>query len=201
MTARLKNSAILLAFFIILLFPFLGAWTLFFKGEPHSLSTSNHGELITPLRNITALKLQDLDQNTLIPASSLAQQWWLVYLGPEKCQQACHHTLYNMRQIRTALGKDSHRLGKLFIAHPHCPQSVCEQFISEQYPDLRKIRFNPQDFESLFLTVGNKNERTLVGELYILDPQGNFMMRYSIESPPKEILQDLKRLLKVSKVG
>ncbi|MEC7251173.1 MAG: hypothetical protein VXW10_08035, partial [Pseudomonadota bacterium] len=37
--------------------------------------------------------------------------------------------------------------------------------------------------------------------IYIIDPLGNLVFYYATETPPKDILQDLKRLLKVSQIG
>ncbi|EAR61364.1 hypothetical protein [Neptuniibacter caesariensis] len=37
--------------------------------------------------------------------------------------------------------------------------------------------------------------------VWIVDPNGNLVMRYSLDKQPKLILKDLKKLLKVSRIG
>ena len=37
--------------------------------------------------------------------------------------------------------------------------------------------------------------------IYIIDPIGNFVFRYGADGNPKDILSDLKRLLKMSQIG
>lgn len=195
-----NKKIILLLFFLILLAPYLLAIYLVNKGKDHALPLSNHGDLLYPLQNIASVSFYDLNHAKTQTGKLLLGKWWLVYVSPEKCHQTCQNNLYNMRQIRVALGKDASRLERLFIAQPECPVSVCEQYLSESYPDLLKIKMAPKDFNLLF---GSKNtqEREMIGEFYIIDPKGNVMMHYAADSEAKAILSDLKRLLKVSKIG
>jgi hypothetical protein len=39
------------------------------------------------------------------------------------------------------------------------------------------------------------------GSVYLIDPLGNLVMRYGPEANPKGMLEDLKHLLKLSKIG
>jgi hypothetical protein len=106
-----------------------------------------------------------------------------------------------MRQIRTALGKESSRVERLFLAHPQCETSVCETYLSESYPDMLRAKLSPTDFASLFGSISKTQERESVGEIYIIDPKGNIMMQYTVDTESRGILADVKRLLKVSKMG
>lgn len=197
---KAKNFHIIwLLFAITLLGPFAFAWVLVQKGNAYQMRTNNHGELITPALNIATLSLHDDQKEKL--ESKLAGKWWLMYVGPQKCHQDCQEILYNMRQIRTALGKESHRLERLFIASSDCEMNVCEKFLNEQYPQVLKAKMKPQDFERVLGSISNTVDREMIGEIYIVDPKGNIMMYYSGEAKPREILADLKKLLKVSKIG
>ena len=66
---------------------------------------------------------------------------------PQKCYEECQSTLYNLRQLQVALGKDSSRVERLFIAHPDCPSALCEVFLTENYPDLLRVKLKPLDFD------------------------------------------------------
>jgi len=37
--------------------------------------------------------------------------------------------------------------------------------------------------------------------IYLIDPNGNLMMRYTPDQLPKPLFKDLKHLLKVSRIG
>ena len=39
------------------------------------------------------------------------------------------------------------------------------------------------------------------GCMYLVDPNGNLMMRFAADLPPAKILKDLKHLLKTSRIG
>jgi hypothetical protein len=38
-------------------------------------------------------------------------------------------------------------------------------------------------------------------QVYLLDPLGNWLMYYRAEDPPRGILKDLKKLLRLSHIG
>lgn len=179
---------ILFLILLVIIGPMLFAWVLVKRAEKHEFKQSNHGDLIpSPPSATTILGKQFLGK------------WWLVYVGPQKCYEECQSILYNLRQLHVALGKDSSRVERLFISHPDCPSALCEVFLAENYPDLLRVKLKPLDFDKLFFV--SSPDRETLGEIYIIDPLGNVMMHYSPEIEPKGILSDLKRLLRVSKIG
>lgn len=188
-----NQKLIILLIFLVTLGPFLFAYTLYQKGNAANLRRSNHGDLITPLVNI--------EKNQAINGPSLLGKWWLVYVGPKNCRLECHDMLYNLRQIRTALGKDTHRVERLFIAHPDCQTSVCETYLSESYPDMKRITMSLGEFNKVFVGISHHFEREMLGEVFIIDPKGNIMMHYSADMEARAILSDVKRLLRTSKIG
>ena len=53
----------------------------------------------------------------------------------------------------------------------------------------------------LEVTVLSGVQKTMPEGIYIIDPIGNFVFRYGADGNPKDILSDLKRLLKMSQIG
>ncbi len=200
-TAFKNPKLILLLFFLVIAGPFLFAWSMVQKAEKHEFRMSNHGDLITPPVNIAKTPLYNIGEKKTFLGESLNGKWVLVYASPAKCQQTCHDILYNMRQIRTALGKDANRLERLYLAHPKCDVSVCETYLGENYPDMPRANIALKDYDILFNQISNSDARETVGEVYIIDPKGNIMMHYDADIEAKAILSDLKRLLRVSKIG
>lgn len=188
-----NQKLIIILIFLVTLGPFLFAYTLYQKGNAAQLKLNNNGDLISPMINI--------EKNEAISGKSLLGKWWLVYVGPKNCNLECHDTLYNLRQIRTALGKDTPRVERLFIAHPDCQKSVCETYLSESYPDMKRITMSNAEFNQLFAGVSHHFEREMIGEVYVIDPRGNIMMHYSADIEARAILSDVKRLLRISKIG
>ncbi|MFI4937509.1 MAG: SCO family protein [Candidatus Berkiellales bacterium] len=200
--AQSKHSKLILFLLIIIILgPIIFAWMLYHKGNHQQLRLSNEGDLISSPPNISSSNFFDLSKKESFTGAILKGKWWLVYVGPDKCYQECENTLYNLRQVRLALGKNTERVDRLFIPHPDCAVNVCEQFLNEFYPDMRRAKMDQVEFNHLFKPISNPIDREMVGEIYIVDPHGNVMMHYSAESEANAILSDLKRLLKVSKIG
>lgn len=197
-----KHGKLILFLMIFIVFaPFLFAWRLVHTGNSDNLKLSNHGELITPPSRFTELSLTNLDNQQPMSSDELLGKWWILYVGPSKCYQECQNILYNMRQIKVALGKNSNRVERIFIPHPQCPINVCEQYLSEFYPDMLRVKLQTQPFEALFKENSGYNHNEIIGDIFIIDPQGNMMMHYSPEQDPQDILKDLKKLLRASKIG
>lgn len=47
----------------------------------------------------------------------------------------------------------------------------------------------------------NSSQQPPTTYVWLADPLGNLVLRYSINQPPQDLLKDLKRLLRVSKIG
>ena len=180
--------------------PMALAWYLVKSADRYQLKHSNHGEIISTAPNISKVAYYDLKRRDTQPGEQLLGKWWLVYVAPEKCYQECQEDLYNMRQVQAALGRDALRVDRLFVAHPNCPRATCENYLSEFYPDMQRATFEHSDFNALFIQSSKYAPNTL-GRMYIIDPLGNIMMAYAPDTNPKEMLSDLKRLLRVSKIG
>jgi cytochrome oxidase Cu insertion factor (SCO1/SenC/PrrC family) len=45
------------------------------------------------------------------------------------------------------------------------------------------------------------NKQLIPGTIYLLDPNGNMMMRYDEKATSKGMLKDIKKLLKISNIG
>ncbi|MGE3320101.1 MAG: SCO family protein [Candidatus Berkiella sp.] len=187
------QKLVIILILLVTLGPFLFAYTLYQKGHTANLKLNNNGDLISPVINV--------EHNEAIAGKSLLGKWWLVYVGPKNCRLECHDMLYNLKQIRTALGKDADRVERLFIAHPDCQTSVCETYLSEAYPDMKRVTLQRAAFNQLFAGVSHHFEREIVGEVYIIDPKGNMMMHYAADMEARAILSDVKRLLRTSKIG
>jgi len=51
------------------------------------------------------------------------------------------------------------------------------------------------------VTVLSEVQKRMPEGIYIIDPIGNFVFRYGVDGNPKDVLSDLKRLLKMSQIG
>lgn len=200
-SARKPTSWSVLFLALLFIVPFGLAWYYYHGKDAREFKLINHGELIRPAKDIKNIALEDPTNETKFLGKELKGNWWIWYVSPDKCLQECHDNLYNIKQMITALGKDSERVSALFVSLPDCQVQACESYVLEHYPNMKQAHMDSKAFNTFFDGVTEKLDRERVGEIYISDPRGFVMMRYSGEINHQYILKDLKRLLKVSQIG
>ena len=185
--------------FVVMAFiaPVALAYTMFFFVDVKSFI--NHGEILNPIVHIADFKLTN-EKNEIIPQGELTYKWRLVSFVGKDCNDACEKRLHDTRQIHTSLGKNQHRLSRMFI-HLEPAGEALTKLINETHENVIHVNGNKQAIiDALGINisddVGITNDET-----YIMDPMGNVMMRFTQDQPNKEFLYDLKKLLKASQIG
>jgi cytochrome oxidase Cu insertion factor (SCO1/SenC/PrrC family) len=185
--------------FVVLAFiaPVALAYIVFFFVDVKSFV--NHGEILNPIVNITSFKLKD-ENNEIIPQEKLTYKWRLISFVGKDCDQRCETRLYDTRQIHKSLGKDQHRLMRMFV-HLEPASETFLQLIAETHPDVIHVKGELQVIIDALGTNIRDDAGITNNETYIMDPMGNVMMRFTQDQPNKEFLYDLKKLLKASQIG
>ena len=174
------------------------------NGTWHPGGRVNAGELVEPARPLPSLALPLLEGGNTQP-NFLKGKWTLFYVEQGTCGQTCRTSLYDTRQVRLALDRDMNRVQRVFIADGSCCDA---QFLREQHPDLITIRASAADAPLLALLPGrdavtapDNSSGTHAPRVYLIDPLGNLMMSYAADAKPKGMLEDMKRLLRLSSIG
>lgn len=184
----------LFAIFGCALIPLVSAFALFFwPPESFSLNTTHHGQLLTPPLSLNTLPFEARPFETRpsdtesLKSGSVEQQpsvnmlpnpWQLVSIQvSDDCQNISNDPLKTSikvkenEQIIKALGRESHR--------------VTSGVLCLSSPPIESI-------------IDTKDTKLLTG---IVDPNNQLIMVYQRTSDQRAIYQDLKRLLKYSKLG
>lgn len=197
MNKKTKSRAYLLAIFVVFFAPlFYAMWLFYSPSKSLDINTQNHGELIQPPRPLKEFFLVG-EKNYYLSSKDLEGKWTLLYLGNETCSLYCEADLFKMRQVRLSLGRDSHRVQKMYIALTYKISVVENNPILSKYTDMQITIIDREKFYNFLPQFKNLTEK----RIYIIDPFGNIMMTYSKGSTAKGMKKDLKRLLKVSKIG
>jgi hypothetical protein len=160
----------------------------------------NVGELVEPARPLPSLALPLLGSGNTDP-NFLKGKWTLLYeyVGFGGCAEDCRTRLYDTRQVRLALDRDMNRVQRVFIGDGDCCDA---QFLHEQHPDLIAIRAGDAAAPLLALLPGRGSvNATHPPRVYLIDPLGNLMMSYAADAKAKGMLEDMKRLLRLSSIG
>ena len=154
----------------------------------------NHGELIEPQRPLPDVAATGLDGRT-IRLPTLKDQWLLVSVAGGACEAACQQYLYLQRQMREGLGKDKERLDWVWLVSDDAPVAPTLQRALAQATVLRV----PQAELAQWLAPAAGH--TLADHLYLVDPQGNWMMRFPAGldlAGAAKAKRDIERLLRAA---
>lgn len=187
-----KNKTKLL---IIILVPFilmLVAWGVFYSGIGMPSGTSNKGLLINP-----PMQLNDV---IIDGAPNIVEQdnfnWFFLLPGGSSCFEACQQRLYLTRQIRTALGKHTHKIQRLYLLDEGIkPDEAFEALIQKEHPDLKLTTISRSKLAGLLANT-SAAERSPEQGYYLADFRGFIMMYYGEEHIYKDTMKDVKYLLK-----
>jgi hypothetical protein len=191
---RARNLRTLAALAALFLLPLGLAFFTYYGSGWRPAGRVNHGVLITPARPLPPLTLPRVSL-AAAHGTPLRGKWSLVYVGNGACDSACRRALYVMRQTRLALNNDMTRLQRLFLASGDC--RACER-LARADPGLDVLDAGGAAGTALlreFPTPGREHS------LFVVDPLGNLMMSYDVRGDPHGLLEDLKKLLKLSHIG
>ena len=154
----------------------------------------HHGELIEPQRMVPTWSAKDL-QGQEVPMPNLKGQWLLVTVGSGECGEKCERLLFVQRQLHKLLNKESDRLDRIWLL---TDQSVPKNELLTAIEGANILRVSP---EQLSQWLAPANGRSLEEHLYLVDPMGNWMMRFApgIDlASASQAKKDLERLLRAS---
>ena len=153
----------------------------------------NFGELVQQ-RALPAVSATNLDGASL-PLQSLRGQWLLVSVAGGDCNAACERHLYLQRQLREGLGKDKDRVDWVWLVADGRP---VRDALRPALAQAIVLRVNEAQLGQWLAPAPG---RVLADHLYLVDPMGNWMLRFPAEldlaSAPKA-KRDLERLLRAS---
>jgi hypothetical protein len=189
--ARTQIWILLGVFFVPLALAFL---LYYGSGGWRPPGSTNRGELISPARPLPNVELPTPDSGPLA-ASAWHGKWTLVYVGDGRCDERCRAALTLMRQTRLALNKDMTRVQRILLATGNCCDRI---YLDAEHPGLAIALADNDAGQNLLAAFPD----VATGSIYIVDPLGNLMMRHPpAAAPSKDLLEDLRKLLKLSHIG
>ncbi len=190
---RRRARLVLVGLFALFMGPILIAYALnvFYPGWA-PFGKTNRGTLVEPARSLSTEGLQPVDGEPL-GAAPFAELGTLVAVHGPDCGQACEQALVRMRQTRLALGKDAERLQRWLVVSEASAGPARE--LLERHQGVRVLAAT----RAWSAALGARASRP--GTVYLVDPQGYLVLRYDPDLADDAILKDLKRLLRVSKIG
>jgi len=179
----------MLAVLLVCAAPVIASYFTYYVVRPES--RHNYGELVNEqptLPDLTAVNAQ----GETVPLSTLKGQWLLVSVADSACDSACEKHLYLQRQLRETLGREKDRLDWVWL----------RTGTAELREPLRQATAAATvlqvDAAALAQWLRPAPGQRLEDHLYVVDPQGHWMMRFPANIDPARAKRDLDRLLRAS---
>lgn len=184
---------LIIACFVV---PLALSWWLVADWRPSG--SAQHGELLHPVQPLADLPFTFLE-GQLADATAFQGFWVLIHAASAaECTAPCQTALYDMRQVRLALGKDLERV-KTLVLLDGPPVDELRRWLATEHAEMAvgsTDAATQNRLNAAFPVPGRADEW-----IYLVDPLGNLLMRYPVTVDPSGILKDLKRLLRLSKIG
>lgn len=182
----------MLAVLLVCAAPVLASYLTYYVIRPEA--RRNYGELIEPQRPLPAAAATALDGKA-VALPSLKGQWLLISVGGGACDAACERHLWLQRQLRESLGQDKDRVDWVWL-------------VADRTPVREPLRLALSRAVVLQVEAGALAQwlvpapgHQLSDHLYVVDPMGNWMMRFPAAldmAGAAKAKRDLERLLRAS---
>lgn len=181
--ARRRWVVVALVFSFVL--PFVLGQLAYDKGW-FSGGATNKGRLLSPPLALSELVGTD---------AALQGRWWLIYVEPRQCDPACRQSHEALPRLQAGLGRDRGRVGLLVLAPEGSQRTAWTGDVRHQaLPDVAAL--------------DRRLGREAAGGWYLADPMGWIILDYAAPTSFKaalvraqDVLDDLHKLLKVSRIG
>jgi hypothetical protein len=176
---------LLVVMLILFAAPLAAAFWLYYGSSWRPSVRTNHGELIEP-----AVALGES------APVALTGKWSLVVIGTGEsgCDAECRSALAYARQTWLSLAQLSPRVRRILLAGSGCCDSA---YLLREHAGLVAVPAAGPEAAPLLRAFPEPHH----GEIFIVDPLGNLMMRYDVRQDPKGLRLDLKKLLELSHIG
>lgn len=149
------------------------------------MGVTNKGTLLTNELTLEQLGLKTTD---------FEQHWLIIYSLPKQCSIHCQQTLETVHNTYVALGKEMPRV---------FPVALYQNELSiEQRQEISQSKWQ------LLAMPEQAKQQIVTPQIFIVDPLGNVFLSHQLPENTKQlpqlgkqILADMKKLLKYSKVG
>ena len=181
---------------LISLVPFSMAW--YYARHPELITkTSNYGELIAPSKRI-----DPSDFKVTLPSGSqeraeIKGRWVLLQVTSGSCLDLCLANLHKTHQVWLMLNKEMPRVKRLLVSTQ--AKSLPEPPKQGGWDDSILLSIAEKEIlKNLGEVLGGGSGE---GQIILIDPEGNLVLKYAADFDPYRMVKDLKHLLNASQIG
>jgi hypothetical protein len=144
-------------------------------------------------RNVHGVLIGNGQSRADLGVQSDESRWQLLVSAPRDCAADCQQLVYLARQIQIGLGRDASRASHALASAQPLPADYAAR-LTREYPQLRRYPLDLPRYQQAAPGIDRP-------QLWIVDPHGNLVLRYGADVNGKDLLNDLRQLLKLSNIG
>lgn len=184
MEQKTKSRLFLLLIFVACALPIAASLFVYYVWQPSKLM--NHGELMATQPLPAGSFVDAAGQEVKLQAGG---KWSLMVLDSGTCAADCQQRLYDAHQVWLAFDLNHDRLQHVWaLSDAAAPDAT----LLKRFEGLEVVRATPA-LLAFF-------PQPAVGRIYLIDAQGNQVLRYLPKPNAKLVIKDIARLLLIKKM-
>jgi glutathione peroxidase-family protein len=180
----IKKAGLHKAIWLITLVPLAIAWLMAYSGFGLPTSTKNNGRLIAAGIHVPEALTQ------------IQQGKWGLLVISNDCNTLCQQQVYRMQQLHKSMAKHHDRLQPIWLSVQNEEADSDNLAVDIDFTKVQKM--NNRTVLDWF------NQQTLAWQdqsIWLVDPNGILVMQFLPELTGRQIMADIKWLLKASRIG
>jgi len=196
---RNKFYGLLIVAAIVL--PMLLAYLVFKTGIGFPVGTTNKGALIVPpqpIQNLALTNNNDIlnllySSNNNVDQPATRKRWRILIPVTQNCDQLCRGYLTLTRQVHIRLAEKAYRVERILLLLDTFSEAE-KASLTKEHPETLLIESTPQNLQEWLAQVKLPSKPN--HHFYLVDQEGFTMMRYDEAHSGRDLLDDIKKLLK-----
>jgi len=189
-----RNRRRLSVLVICLMVPFFLAWAMVRFEVWLPVKTINNGDFIADKEPLHRWPWQS---SQAFP-DDLKQHWLLVLVTPDKCSRTCGEWQQRLQQVHKALGKEGDRVRRVLLQPVTAGNDLPRALRGMGDGDVRRWHGLTMSTPDWLARPWLKSDGY---QVLVVDPMGNLVTGYADNHTGRDLLRDLRRVLKASSTG
>ena len=194
-TTQSRKRWMLIALMALFLSPVVAAWL----WKPDAFR--NRGDLIDPPRPLTNVQMIAPDGSS-VDLNTFFGRWTYFFFVDADCNDSCKQLSDAIERVRLSQGKNNKRIRLIVVTlNPDSLPSLSEIRVAMPQTVVLALELSKRErFLSQFISqTGALTQQP--SKIFLVDPLGNLMMSYPVQSEATDLRKDISRLLRASRIG
>lgn len=172
----------LFAILLVCLLPITLSYYYYFFDKPQGGMSYGH---LLEVKSVSQTLVKSMDGQERSLGEVQEGKWALVMIAHAKCDQSCQDRLFAMRQYRLGQGLETNRIKRIWVIDDQ--DEIKQKLSNDLLVGVDIVRSSRIEIDHPALW--DKS-------IFLIDPQGNQVMRYQQDQEHRKIMNEIGKLLK-----